>query len=119
MAIDGVFYVHIYVSDLSRTKRFYSEMLGWKLHTDLPNVAGFYFGTAYLVAVLEPRPATERLYAGGMNVTVKVDDLDAQHAQLSERGVAVGEIRSHPWGQRDFAFTDPDGYMWEYGQPAA
>jgi len=119
MAIEGIFYANIYVADLARTKRFYGEMLGWKLHTDQPNVAGFWFGSGYLVAVLEPRPETERRYAGGMNIAVRVDDIDAEHARLAERGVAVSPIESRPWGQRDFRFTDPDGYLWEYGQPAA
>ena len=119
MAIEGIFYVHIYVSDLTRTKRFYAETLGWKLDTDQPNVAGLWFGTGYLVAVLEPRPASERRYAGGMNIAVKVSDIEAEHAELAQRGVAVSPIETRPWGQRDFRFTDPDGYMWEYGQPAA
>jgi uncharacterized glyoxalase superfamily protein PhnB len=52
-----------------------------------------------------------------MNISVRVDDLDAQHARLKERGVAVSPIQARPWGERNFNFTDPDGYLWEYGQP--
>ena len=118
MAIEGIFYVHIHVSDIERAKRFYGEMLGWRLDTNLPEVGGFWFGDGYLVANLDTRPASERQYTGGMKVTVKVDDLDAQHAQLGERGVAVSQIEKRPWGQRDFSFRDPDGYSWEYAQIA-
>jgi catechol 2,3-dioxygenase-like lactoylglutathione lyase family enzyme len=118
MAFEGVFYVYAKVSDLARAKRFYGETLGWKLTTDEPGVAGFWFGTGYLVAGQDDRPASERRYGGGMHVAVRVDDLDAQHARLRERGVAVSEIHVRPWGERNFDFADPDGYSWEYGQPA-
>jgi catechol 2,3-dioxygenase-like lactoylglutathione lyase family enzyme len=117
MAIEGIFYVHARVSDLARAKHFYGETLGWKLHTDEPVVAGFWFGSGYLVALQDDRSAGERRYAGGMNISVRVDDLDAQHSRLKERGVAVSPIQARPWGERNFNFTDPDGYLWEYGQP--
>ena len=52
-----------------------------------------------------------------MHVAIRVDDLDAQHARLAERGVAVSPIHARPWGERNFSFMDPDGYLWEYGQP--
>jgi uncharacterized protein len=115
MAIKGIFYVYAEVSDLERAKRFYGDTLGWRLHTDESNVAGFWFGSGYLVAhqraLNEPRPA------GGMHVEVDVDDLDAEHARLTERGVAVSPIQAWPWGERNFSFKDPDGYLWAYGQP--
>jgi catechol 2,3-dioxygenase-like lactoylglutathione lyase family enzyme len=118
VAIDGIFYVHAYVSDLARAKRFYGETLGWKLHTDERVVAGFWFGTGYLVAQQDGREADGRRYAGGMHICVRVDDLDEQHARLKERGVAVSPIHVRPWGERSFSFTDPDGYLWEYGAPS-
>jgi catechol 2,3-dioxygenase-like lactoylglutathione lyase family enzyme len=119
VAIEGIFYVYADVSDLARSKQFYGETLGWKLNTDEPAVAGFWFGSGYLVARQDERAASERRYAGGMHVAVRVDDLDAQHALLRARGVAVSEIHARPWGERNFRFTDPDGYVWEYGQPTA
>jgi catechol 2,3-dioxygenase-like lactoylglutathione lyase family enzyme len=118
MAIEGVFYVHARVSDLARAKRFYGETLGWKLNTDEAHVAGFWFGTGYLVVQQDDRPPHQRTTGGGMHVAVRVDDLDEQHARLRTRGVAVSEIHARPWGERNFRFFDPDGYEWEYGQPA-
>jgi catechol 2,3-dioxygenase-like lactoylglutathione lyase family enzyme len=115
MAIDGIFYVSAQVADLARTKAFYGETLGWRLNTDEPGVAGFWFGSGYLVAVQSEQPGA----AGGLSVAVRVDDIEAEHKTLTERGVAVSPIVSKPWGQRDFNFTDPDGYRWEYAQLAA
>jgi catechol 2,3-dioxygenase-like lactoylglutathione lyase family enzyme len=118
MAIEGIYYVRVFVSDLARAKRFYGEALGWKLGTDEPGVAGFSFGPAYLVVLQDERATSERRHAGGMNVAVKVDDLDAQYARLKDRGVPVTAIQKQHWGERNFTFTDPDGYLWEYGQPS-
>ncbi len=115
MAIQGVFYIRISVADLARSKRFYGETLGWKLQTDEPYVIGFWFGTGYLVAALEP-DAAAKPHNTGMGVTVRVDDIEAQHSALKAKGVAVTPIESRPWGQRDFSFTDPDGYGWQYAQ---
>jgi catechol 2,3-dioxygenase-like lactoylglutathione lyase family enzyme len=117
MATKGVFYVFALVSDLARSKRFYGETLGWTLGTDEADVAGFRFGSGYLVIHTDDRPHGEaRRYAGGMHVAVQVDDVDAQHARLATLGVRVSALRDQPWGERSFTLDDPDGYVWTYGQ---
>jgi catechol 2,3-dioxygenase-like lactoylglutathione lyase family enzyme len=118
MAIEGVFYVRISVADLARSKRFYADTLGWKLETDEPYVAGLWFGSGYVVCALDPATAAKPR-DGGMKVCVRVDDIEAQHSALKAKGVAVTPIESRPWGQRDFSFTDPDGYAWDYAQASA
>ena len=45
---------------------------------------------------------------------VQVEDVDAYHAELEDRGVEVGEIRDWPWGERSFRVADPDGYLWTF-----
>ena len=118
MAVEGIFYVHAKVADLERAKRFYGDTLGWKLHTDEPQVAGFWFGSGYLVAGLDPTAASEPHRGQGMHVAVRVSDIEAEHTRLEERGVEVSPVHLQPWGERNFSFKDPDGYLWEYGQPA-
>jgi catechol 2,3-dioxygenase-like lactoylglutathione lyase family enzyme len=117
MAIQGIYYVHAYVSDLARAKQFYGETLGWKQETDRPGVAGFRFGSGYLVLIEDARAASERRTGARMSVALRVDDLEAEHAQLTERGVEAGPITDQRWGERNFNFTDPDGYQWVYAQP--
>lgn len=118
MAVNGLFYVYALVADLGRAKRFYAETLGWALDTDEPGVAGFWFGTGYLLVTQDTRAPSDRIYAGGMHIAVRVDNLDGEHSRLRARGVAVTPIVARPWGERNFSFTDPDGYVWEYGQPS-
>jgi len=116
MTEKGVFYVFARVSDLGRSKRFYGETLGWRLGTDEEHVAGFAFGSGYLVIHAEDRAPNDRRYAGGMHVEVQAEDVDAEHARLTKLGVAVGALQDQPWGERNFFFEDPDGYPWSYGQ---
>ena len=119
MTIKGIFYVLAYVSDLERSKRFYRDQLGWELGTDEYGVAGFTFGSGYVVLHEEDRAAGARAYAGGLHVAVQVDDVDAEHARLKGRGVPVSEPVTEPWGERSFQFSDPDGHVWVYGQADA
>ena len=119
MTANGVFYVFAFVSDFARSKEFYGKTLGWTLGTDETDVAGFAFGDGYLVIHADNRPAAARRYAGGMHVAVKVEDAKAEHARLKQQGVAVTDVLDHPWGERGFSFTDPDGYTWAYGQAIA
>jgi catechol 2,3-dioxygenase-like lactoylglutathione lyase family enzyme len=116
MNAKGIFYVLARASDLARSKRFYGETLGWTLATDEPHVAGFAVGSGYLVLHVEDRPPAARQYGGGLHVAIEVDDVDAEHARLRRLGVAVGEVCDQPWGERNFSFADPDGYVWVYGQ---
>ncbi len=85
----------------------------WKLETNEATVAGLRFGTGYLVLLASEAPAAQ---AGGLHVAVSVDDIDGEHARLAAAGVSVSELRTQPWGERNFSFRDPDGYEWSYGQ---
>jgi catechol 2,3-dioxygenase-like lactoylglutathione lyase family enzyme len=116
MQAKGIFYVFALVSELERSKKFYRDVVGWKLGTEEGNVAGFSFGPAYLVIHQDNRPSGSRIYGGGMHVEVQVDNVDAEHARLSSKGVAVTALADWPWGERNFSFKDPDGYTWSVGQ---
>jgi catechol 2,3-dioxygenase-like lactoylglutathione lyase family enzyme len=116
MAIKGIFYVFAHVSDLARSKKFFGETLGWKLGTDEKEVAGFAFGGGYLV-LHAGEYGESALGNGGMHVEVQVEDVDAEHARLKNLGLDVADLTDQPWGERNFYFRDPDGYLWSYGQP--
>ena len=116
MGIKGVFYVSIYSSDLERSKRFYGETLGWAIGTDEEGVAGFHFGAGYLVIQADNRNERDRSFFGGMHVEVQVEDVIFEHTRLKELDVKIGEIEKKPWGESNFNFKDPDGYLWSYGQ---
>jgi catechol 2,3-dioxygenase-like lactoylglutathione lyase family enzyme len=118
MGVKGINCLTAHVADLQRSKRFYTETLGWSLETDEHGVAGLSFGQGYLVIHTDNRNADRRPYAGGMHALVDVEDIEAEHKRLQALGVQVSNLTVQPWGQRTFTFSDPDGYVWQYGQPA-
>ena len=44
-----------------------------------------------------------------------VDDIEAAHAQLRQRGVEASDVQDFPWGRFTF-FSDPDGNGWAVQQ---
>jgi len=47
----------------------------------------------------------------GMFMYFEVEDVDSFHKKLLERNIATSsEPKSWPWGKREFAVRDPDGY---------
>jgi uncharacterized glyoxalase superfamily protein PhnB len=51
-----------------------------------------------------------------MHVEVMVANARAEHARLEALGVAVSPLKDQFWGERNFSFRDPDGYLWSVGQ---
>ena len=67
-------------------------------------------------------PATEnRGTRSGINVSIcfpESHDLDALCVELRREGVPIlCEIEDRPWGNRDFAIRDPDGYQLILARP--
>ena len=117
------------VSDVDRAKAFYGDKLGFRLDVDhAPNdqfrvvqytPPGSACSITFGVGVTQVEPGTYR----GMHLVV--DDIEAAHAQLKERGVECSEpFHFGPEGRtdgldperRDFGtyieLTDPDGNGW-------
>jgi uncharacterized glyoxalase superfamily protein PhnB len=46
-----------------------------------------------------------------MTVAIQVADAAVEHARLTKQGVPVTPLINQPWGERNFTFTDPDGYV--------
>jgi uncharacterized glyoxalase superfamily protein PhnB len=58
--------------------------------------------------------------SGGANVMVRVDDVDAHYARVSERGTRVsGPPADHPYGERQYTAVDPGGHTWTFSQSIA
>ena len=52
-----------------------------------------------------------RLPPTGVEIVIEVDDLDAEHDKIVQRGWKIAEqIELKDWGLRDFRIHDPDGH---------
>jgi len=114
------------VTDVDRAKRFYSEQLGFAVDVDHAD------GDAFRIVQLTP-PGSGCSIAIGvgvcdmtpgdlLGVQLVVDDIQAAHAELAGRGVAVSNVFHFDAGERVdgpgdrwnsfVTFSDPDGNRW-------
>jgi predicted enzyme related to lactoylglutathione lyase len=109
-------FVSIPVSDQSRAKAFYVDVLGWTCDADQEPAPGLRFvdltptgGGAGVALVL----GHDRMPPGSVQgLVLAVDDIDATCAELAGRGVAfAGRVADTPYG-RFASFSDPDGNGW-------
>lgn len=120
LALAGVHHVALIGSDYTRSRRFYTEVLGlavvnetyraerhsYKLDLALPDgtqIELFSFPEA------PPRPSYPEA-CGLRHLALRVGDLDASLQALAARGVAAEPVRMDPFTGCPFTFiADPDG----------
>lgn len=113
--VTGPDFLALQVRDLARATAFYQHALGL---TPAPTPAGVsgvvvFASETIPFGLREPLPGTD-LEAGpaglGISLSLQVDDAEALHARLTERGVPIlREPFATPIGLT-FVFQDPDGY---------
>ena len=103
------------VSDVDRAKAFHVNRVGFAVEQDRQVDADHRF-----VELIPPgSPCFIALTAGYIDsppgslkgVQLNVEDAEAAHAFLRDRGVEVSEVQTFPWGRFCF-FSDPDGNTW-------
>jgi catechol 2,3-dioxygenase-like lactoylglutathione lyase family enzyme len=100
-------HLFVNVSSLDASRRFYVDQLGLEVLAEEPgylrvgNSDGWHLG-------MEEGDAAG---GGGIEVVVRVEDVDAAYAALTANGVKFdGPPRSMPWGMRHAWLRDPSGY---------
>jgi len=107
--------VAIPVTDVDRAKAFYVERVGFNADHDhrVDHKTRFVQltppGSACSIAIGEGVTDAEPGSVKGMQLVV--DDIEGARAELSGRGVEVGDVQDFPWGRFLF-FSDPDGNSW-------
>lgn len=84
-AVTGIGQLHVSVSDLDASRRFYRDVLGLRHLFDAPGMAFFDAGGVRLYLT---RPEDERFRSRPV-VYYRVDDVDGAYAQLVERGAPI------------------------------
>lgn len=120
MKLSGLHHVAVICSDYPVSKRFYTEILGlsivseiyrkerdsWKLDLEIPGgtqIELFSFPAA-------PKRPSYPEAQGLRHIAFLVQDLDHEVAELTEKGVAVEDVRvDELTGKRFTFFADPDG----------
>jgi predicted enzyme related to lactoylglutathione lyase len=111
--------VAVPVSDVDRARAFYADQAGFNLdhdHVVSDEIRFVQFtppGSACSIAI--GTGITDAEPGSVVGLQLVVDDIEAAHAELSERGVEVGDVQDFPWGRFVF-FSDPDGNRWSVQQ---
>lgn len=107
------------VTDVDRAKAFYVDQVGFNADFDQRVSDTLRFvqltpqGSACSMAFGEG--LTDATPGSVKGLQAVIADADAAHAELTARGVAVGDVAELAWG-RFVYFTDPDGNAWSLQQ---
>lgn len=111
--------VQVPVSDVDRAKDFYTHRAGFVLDHDQEVGGGLRFvqltppGSGASIAIGTGLTTMPPGSVEGLQLVVA--DIEAAHADLTGRGLDVGEVQDFPWGRFLF-FADPDGNRWAVQQ---
>ena len=113
--------IQVPVSDVDASIEFYAEKAGFNLDHDHQVGDGIRFvqmtpvGSACSIAFGTGLGSS--MAPGAVDgLQLVVEDINAAHRELSDRGVTVGDVQDFPWGRFLF-FSDPDGNGWAIQQP--
>ena len=118
------------VADFAASLRFYRDQVGLEalaVYED-PPYATLTAAGARISLAEQDHPAPDRpgvMMSAPMDrsranvvLVLEVDDAQAAHQELGERGVPfLAEIHYPPWGGSRFFCVDPDGYLVEIEEP--
>lgn len=119
-----VSFITLAVSDVTASRRFYVDGLGWAPELDVPGEVLMIKAGERLVlslwdeAQFEAEVGPIRRGDGVVPITlahncVNRDEVDAALAVAATAGAAVHPAESREWGGYSGYFSDPDGFRWE------
>jgi glyoxylase I family protein len=120
LALQQIHHIAIICSDYERSKRFYTDILGFTIQQEVYRAArqsyklDLCLNGQYLIELFsfpDPPPRPSRPEACGMrHLAFAVPDIEAAVSWLSSRAVVVEAIRTDEYTGRRFTFfADPDG----------
>jgi catechol 2,3-dioxygenase-like lactoylglutathione lyase family enzyme len=102
-------HLFVHVRHLGRTREFYADLLGLAVLMEHPGYLRVGGGDGFHIG-FEERPE-QPVGAVGVEIVVRVDDVDAAYRRLTAAGVVFAtEPEDQEWGARHARLTDPDGY---------
>lgn len=118
-------FVELFVTDLARSRQFYSDALGFEVMQDEPTYVALRRGEARInlcpFAGLRPDhylAVKESRLGSRAEFCLEVADLEAAYQQaLAAEAIIQTPIKARPWRRTDFRLTDPDGAYWRVTTP--
>jgi catechol 2,3-dioxygenase-like lactoylglutathione lyase family enzyme len=100
-------HLFIRVTSLEASRRFYVDLLGLEVLMEEPGYLRVGNADGWHLGMEEGRPVG----AEGIEIVIRVPDVDATCARLANAGVAIDEPAADmEWGARHAWLRDPSGY---------
>lgn len=100
-------HLFIHVASLSASRRFYVDLLGLEPLMEEPSYLRIGNADGWHMGMEEAEP----IGADGIELVIRVRDVDAIHARLTEAGVTFETAPTDTdWGARHAWLRDPSGY---------
>jgi catechol 2,3-dioxygenase-like lactoylglutathione lyase family enzyme len=121
----GCSHVVLASGDVPRITQFFAQAFGVAPHFQNDMFSEFVLPSRFRLAFFKPVGASARTFRvsadrGGSALGLTVSDVDAVFRSVSAlQGFPIelsGPPKDHPWGERSFLLTDPDGNRWEIAQ---
>jgi catechol 2,3-dioxygenase-like lactoylglutathione lyase family enzyme len=115
--------------DVPRITRFFERAFGLAPRFENEMFSEFVLPSKFRLAFFKPVGASARAFRAeasreGSALGLTVSDVDALFQTLTALGADAaialsGPPKEHPWGEKSFLLTDPDGNRWEITQTPA
>ncbi len=111
------------VSDVERSKKFFTDLLGQKIESDFGECVMFLGGFSiwdrrYAHSMMGLPDEDSSTAPKDAELYFETEDLESFSSQLkSEKTAFVHDIIEQPWAQRCFRIYDPDNHIIEFGEP--
>jgi uncharacterized glyoxalase superfamily protein PhnB len=121
---------NLIVSSVERSLAFYTDVLGFARGMTVPEQSPFVFAAVTsgpLEIFLNDRSTVTNespqmaglAFGGGNTMFIEVDGIDALHDRIKPNVTIVMPLVTQWYGLREFAITDPDGYVITFAQRVA
>jgi Predicted ring-cleavage extradiol dioxygenase len=121
--IDGILESSLYVSDVSRSVRFYEEMFGFRVISNFERGCALHAGERQVLllfkkgaslAIQSPHDGDGELHIA---FAIPSSELANWESWLQTKGIAVEEKRTWELGGWSLYFRDPDRHLLELATP--
>ncbi|MFH0791670.1 MAG: VOC family protein [bacterium] len=118
----------LYVSDLNKSIKFYTDVLGFRLgelypNSENPTYAPIFIGDNKLMIVIirdtNKKFIQNNLGGSGVQFFIQVDGVDDTYTKIKNQVEILDEIETKPRGDREFTIKDLDGYLISFYTPKA
>ena len=118
---------NLLVRDLDRSSAFYRDVLGFSVVATVPDAAPFVFAwmqrdgvNVFLndaAAAGQEYPALRGKPIGGsLTIYITMSGVDDYFKTVSPRAAIEATLETKPYGMREFAVVDPDGYVLTFAE---